>query len=189
MLYGRYKQARDASWQTLIDFGVCSLPVVPLDICEQAGIGVYKNSDAHMLVGTEIGLSLYYKNAFRIIIDDSQIKTRVRFTLAHELGHILLGHVLIDTPRGRTFDITKTSEETEADVFASRILAPACVLWGINAQTTEQIASVCNISHEAAMIRAERMEILRKRNMFLTSPLERKLYEQFEEYIRNNQFD
>jgi len=186
MLYGRYKQTRDASWLTLIDFNICSLPVALLDICEQAGIGVYKNSDAHMLMGTEIGLSLYYKNAFRIIIDDSHIKTRVRFTLAHELGHILLGHMLIDTKRGRTFDITKTPEETEADVFAARLLAPACVLWGINAQTTEQIASVCNISHKAAAIRAERMEVLRKREKFLTSPLEQQVYKQFENYIQNN---
>ncbi len=186
MLYGRYKQTRDASWQTLIDFNICSLPVVPLDICEQADIGVYKNSYAHMLVGTEIGLSLYYKDAFRIIIDDSQIKTRRRFTLAHELGHIFLGHMLIDTPRRRTFDIAKTSEETEADVFASRLLASACVLWGINAQTAEQITSVCDISREAAAIRAERMAMLRKRGKFLTSPLEQRVYKQFEDYIQSH---
>lgn len=71
-------------------------------------------------------------------------------------------------------------------MFAARLLAPACVLWGINAQTAEQIATVCNISHEAAKIRAERMEVLRKRGKFLTSPLERQVYKQFENYIENN---
>lgn len=186
MIYGKYKQSRNASWETLIEFGINSLPVIPLDICKQAGIMVYKNSDAQLLTGTQIGLSFYHNGSFRIIIDDTQILTRRRFTLAHELGHIFLGHLLVDTPQGRTFDTSKPEIEQQADVFASRLLAPACVLWGINAQTAEQIAKMCNISHEAAKIRAERIEVLRKRGKFLTSPLERQVYKQFENYIENN---
>lgn len=186
MIYGKYKQSRNASWETLIEFGINTLPVIPLDICKQAGIMVYKNSDAQLLTGTQIGLSFYHNGSFRIIIDDTQILTRRRFTLAHELGHIFLGHLLVDTPQGRTFDISKPEIERQADVFASRLLAPACVLWGINAQTAEQISEVCSISHEAARIRAERMEVLRKRGKFLTSPLERQVYQQFENFIENN---
>ncbi len=186
VLYGKYKQSRNASWETLIEFGINSLPVVPLNICKQAGIKVYKNSAVQILTGTQIGLSFYHSGNFNIIIDDKQILTRRRFTLAHELGHIVLGHILIDTPQGRTFDISKPEIERQADIFASRLLAPACVLWGINAQTAEQIATICNISHEAAVIRAERMEILRKRGKFLTSPLERQVYKQFEDYIKGN---
>ncbi len=189
MLYGKYKQSRDASWETLIEFGINSLPVSPLNICKQAGISVYKNSVAQKLTGTQIGLSSYHNGSFRIIIDDTQILTRRRFTLAHELGHIVLGHILVDTPQGRTFDTSKPEIERQADVFASRLLAPACVLWGMNAQTAEQIASVCNISHEAAAIRAERMDVLRKRGKFLLSPLERQVYKQFESYIQNNRFE
>lgn len=162
---------------------------MPLDICNQAGIKVYKNSDVQLLKGTQIGLSFYHNGIFRIIIDDKQIVTRRRFTLAHELGHIVLGHLLVDTLQGRTFDTSKPETERQADVFASRLLAPACVLWGINANTAEQIASICNISHEAAKIRAERMEILRKRGKFLTSPLERQVYKQFENYIKNNRLE
>ena len=186
MIYGKYRQSRNASWETLIEFGVNSLPVMPLDICRQAGIKVYKNSDVRLLTGTQIGLSFYHNGSFRIIIDDKQIVTRRRFTLAHELGHIVLGHILVDTPQGRTFDSSRPETERQANVFASRMLAPACVLWGINAQTTEQIATVCNISYEAAKIRAERMEVLRERGKFLTSPLECQVYQQFESYIKNN---
>lgn len=89
----------------------------------------------------------------------------------------------------RRENIVKSADETEADMFAARLLAPACVLWGINAQTAEQIATVCNISREAAKIRAERMEVLRKRGKFLTSPLERQVYQQFESYIQNNRLN
>lgn len=186
VIYGKYKQSRDASWETLIEFGINSLPVMPLDICNRAGIKVYKNSDVQLLAEAQIGLSFYHDGSFRIIIDDTQIITRRRFTLAHELGHIVLGHLLVDTPQGRIFDTSKPEAERQADVFASRLLAPACVLWGINAQTAEQIATACNISHEAATIRAERMEVLRKRGKFLTSPLEQQVYKQFENYIENN---
>lgn len=186
VIYGKYRQSRNASWETLIEFGVNSLPIMPLDICRQAGIKVYKNSDVRLLTGTQIGLSFYHNGCFRIIIDDRQIVTRRRFTIAHELGHIVLGHVLVDTPQGRTFDSSKSETERQANVFASRLLAPACILWGINAQTAEQIASICNISYEAAIIRSERMEVLRKRGKFLTSPLERQVYQQFESYIKNN---
>lgn len=68
-------------------------------------------------------------------------------------------------------------------MFASRLLAPACVLWGLNFHTAEEIAKVCNISITAAQIRAERMDMLYKRNKFLISPLERKVYEQLKGFI------
>jgi len=71
-------------------------------------------------------------------------------------------------------------------VFASRFLAPACVLWGLNVHTAADIARICEISAEAAGIRAKRMAELYKRNMFLTSPLERRVYGQFEKFIEQN---
>lgn len=76
--------------------------------------------------------------------------------------------------------------EQEANVFAARILAPACVLWGINARTPEDIMRICNISREAAEYRAVRMIELYKRNKFLTSQLERRVYMQFQDYIAKN---
>lgn len=68
-------------------------------------------------------------------------------------------------------------------MFASRLLAPACVLWALDARTPEEIASLCKISHQAAAFRAERMELLYRRGKFLASPLERKVYEQFSKFI------
>lgn len=186
LIYGKYQQSRNASWETLIDFGINSLPVVPLDICKRAGIKVYKNSVMNVLTDTQLGLSYYDKGAFRVIIDDTQILTRRRFTLAHELGHIVLGHLLVDTPQGRVFDTSKPDIEVQADIYASRLLAPACVLWGLDLHTPQEIAEVCNISLQAATIRAERMEILYNRNKFLTHPLERRVFENFSEYIKNN---
>ena len=74
--------------------------------------------------------------------------------------------------------------ETAANQVAARILAPACILWGLNLCKPEEIAQVCDISKQAATFRAERMEILYQRAMFLTSPLERQVYEQFLPFIK-----
>lgn len=50
-------------------------------------------------------------------------------------------------------------------------------------RTAQDIASVCDISITAAKIREARMAVLYERNKFLTSPLERKVYENFKEFI------
>ncbi|MDE6580289.1 MAG: ImmA/IrrE family metallo-endopeptidase [Ruminiclostridium sp.] len=120
-------------------------------------------------------------------MDDENTVHRCRFTIAHEFGHIFLGHHLRYCGyHTRTFNINRPQTESEADIFASRLLSPACVLWGLNLHKAEDIAKCCNISITAAKIRAERMELLYKRNKFLVSPLERKVYEQFRDFIEKN---
>lgn len=73
--------------------------------------------------------------------------------------------------------------EYQAERFAIDILAPACVLWGLNLHTTKDISEVCNISMASAQRRAERMETLYRRNMFLSHPLERQAFQQFKKFI------
>lgn len=184
--YARYKNARDAAWQALIDFKVCELPVSLSTICRELNISLLEDSQAHELRPTESGIALIQNGKWYIIFDDTDIRGKQRFTIAHELGHILMGHALRSGYYTRKSNIVKPSDETEADMFAARLLAPACVLWGINAVTAEQIATACDISHSAAAYRAERMDLLRRRGKFLTSPLERQVYKQFEIYIQNN---
>ncbi len=184
--YKRYQNARDAAWKTLIDFHVCELPVSLSRICKDLGIAILDNKQANELQPGENGIAVMQNDKWYIIFDDTDIYGKQRFTIAHELGHILMGHEMKNGYYTRRDNISKPADETEADIFASRLLAPACVLWGINACTAEQISEVCSISHAAATIRAERMEVLRKRGKFLTSPLERQVYKQFENYIENN---
>lgn len=186
MIYGLYKNARDGAWRCLIDFKVSELPVSPLKIAHEAGVKVVKNSDVNELSAHESGISLYDDVQWYIIYDDTNSKQRSRFTIAHELGHIFLGHELKKGFYARTFDTSKPAAEQEADVFASRLLAPACVLWALKAYTTPEISSLCDISTAAAQVRSERMSVLVKRNKFFTSPLEREVYRNFETYIKKS---
>lgn len=186
MIYGAYKNVRNSAWKCLIDFKVCELPVKPAVIAKTAGIKLIKNSDVHELDLHESGKSIYDGSQWYVIYDNENTRQRCRFTIAHELGHIFLGHQLRKGYHARTFDITKPAVEQEADAFAARLLAPACVLWALEAHSAEEISALCDISKMAAQIRAERMEILYKRNKFLASSLERKVYDNFSDFIKNN---
>lgn len=185
--YRKYAHVRDAAWQTLIDYDVRRLPVSLSAICRSAGIKLLKNSAAHMLREGEFGVSVKQGNVWYIVYDDSDTIQRGRFTVAHELGHIFLGHEMLYGYHTRKTNIAKPAAETEADMFAARLLAPACVLWGIGAETAEEIAAVCNISYTAADIRSRRLAVLRSRGKFLSSQLEKSVYQNFSEYIQTNQ--
>ncbi len=184
MIYGKYKNARNAAWRCLIDFNITELPVKPTLISKAAGIKVIKNSLVHELTSHESGASLLDGAQWYIIYDDKKTRGHCRFTIAHELGHIFLGHELRKGYHARTFDTSRPAVEQEADVFASRLLAPACVLWALDVHTAAEIARLCDISQNAAQIRADRMEILYPRNKFLTSPLEQSVYKNFSGYIQ-----
>lgn len=185
-VYGVYKKARNASWQALIDNKVDSLPVDIVQIVRNNGIQLLKNSQAKELRSGEAGISVFDGTQWYIVYDDSVSLGRKRFTVAHEIGHIFLGHPLVAGFHARTTGGKLPQTENEANIFASRFLAPACVLWGLNVHTAADISRICEISKEAAEIRAKRMVELYKRNMFLTSPLERRVYEQFKGFIDSN---
>ena len=93
MNYGCYKNARNASWHCLIDYKINSLPVKVSRIAKQADITLLKNSAVNLLNNSESGTTLMQNDKLYIIYADEQSAQRCRFTIAHELGHIFLGHL------------------------------------------------------------------------------------------------
>lgn len=184
-VYGIYKNVRDSAWQCLIDFNVSSLPVDLLQIANMANINVLKNSRVRELSGNESGVAILDGNKWYLIYDDASTIGRRRFTIAHELGHIFLGHEMVNGYHGRSIATDKPQNEREADMFAARLLAPACVLWGLGLSSADEIAAACNISNAAARMRADRMTILYERDKFLAHPLEQKVYKQFTSFIES----
>lgn len=197
MNYDDYKRARDLSWRVLIDLNATELPIKTSAICAKYGVVLrsYKSGKPLIeLLGLtqqcEIsdGFAVRSGSRYLVFYNGEQIPGRIRFTIAHELGHILLGHLQPEgyTVQNREPDPADTPEEHAANVFASRLLAPACVLHGLGAVTPEQIAEVCDISLTAARFRARRMGILEQRGTFGLSPMERQVYQQFADYIAKN---
>ncbi len=178
--YEIYKNVRNASWQCLIDCCITSLPTNLANICKHFNIRIIENSSLkiHQLKDNERGKIMIFQNQLILVVRDTDPMYIQRYTIAHEIGHILLG---------------KDIYEYEAERFAIGILAPSCVLWALNIHEPEDIAKLCKISITAARIKAKRMADLYHREQewlktkgfscFLLTDLERKVYEQFKPFI------
>lgn len=73
----------------------------------------------------------YDDNAYFIVYNDSKPHKRIRFTIAHELGHILLGHLedsITEIDRGGISAELYEELENQADVFAGNFLAPPILI-------------------------------------------------------------
>lgn len=199
MDYSKYQKSRDLSWKILHKCNIKELPVKVSAICKLMHIKVVsyekgreffdkfnlhantRNSDGFIFGG-----AIFYNHTCSI--------ARQRFTVAHELGHIVLhnGNGLYN----REPSENDNPIEQEANVFASRLLAPACVLWGIGVASATQISEICNISMQSAEFRFKRLQHLYNREQqfisrygkscFLQSPLERSVYDKFRRFINEN---
>lgn len=204
MNYQNYQNSRNAAWQILIDTGTCRLPVRITRICNHYGIGVYTYAHGrhlmqklgllHRAAETD-GFAVRAEGKYLVFFDRTMPDARCRFTIAHELGHVFLGHIPGSEPTAINCEPGPTDDPREqaANVLAARVLAPACVLHAAGLETAEQIAEACDISITAARFRAARLKKLAGRDAefkgrygrgcYLLSPLERQVLDQFADYI------
>lgn len=181
MDYKKYQNARNGAWKILIDQHITQLPVQIVRICRNLDIAVKFNNNLTDKINS--GRSTIIDSKPIIMVAPDCKPQRRRFTIAHELGHIILGHIGEYELINREPSPFDNPIEQEANVFASRLLAPACVLWGCDVQSAEDIAKLCDITPTAAKYRFDRYQILLKRNCFLSHPLERAVYSQFTDFI------
>lgn len=195
--YKDYQNVRDAAWRILLDCRIGRLPVDVREICRHLGCKLYSYDAGWKIISAfklneqvekSDGFTVLYRDVPYIFYSGSTPEARQRFTIAHEIGHIVLGHVGEGkyTIMNREPSLRDSADETQANQFAARILAPACVLNALDAVEAEQISSLCGISHQAAEFRAERMKQLRARGKFLSHPLEREVMRQFEPFVRSH---
>lgn len=203
MDYKNYKESRDIAWGLLIKYNVKSLPVKISEICRGEGIRIRSFGQSGELLRTlgfekstqgNDGFAVILESRGYIFYNEACSPQRQRFTVAHELGHFVSGDVgEIPTLRNKEPEEGDNDIEHKANVIAARLLAPACVLWGLGVHSAREISKLCDISTQAAEWRARRMETLYKReeeflktkgkSCFLLSPSERRVYEQFLPFI------
>ena len=191
MYYVDYKKVRNKTWEVLLNCKINSLPVNLAAVAIQYDIKIIPYSSTsfvHALKQEALsgdGFSANVKDKKIIFINDRiSNNSRRRFTLAHELGHCILGHPL-DNIQFRTneFYDSKYALEAEANVFARDLLMPAVVLAKMDIHNVDEIVKLCKVSNQSATIRAKRLEKLSERNMFCTYPHEKAVAEQFKEYV------
>ena len=180
----KYQKSRNMSWEILLKGNVRELPVNIVELCRKLGIAVKYYDKLEQ--GNDGKCTVINKQPI-ILVRQECNRQRKRFTVAHELGHILLGHVRKYELVNREISPNDNPIEQEANVFASRLLAPACVLWGLKVQSADEISQLCDISPTAAEYRWQRLQELYKRNKFLVAPLEREVFNQFQKFILDRQ--
>lgn len=78
--------------------------------------------------------------------DTCSVGTRL-FSLAHEIGHIVLRHIATGV---RGYDASDTAQEREADAFAYTLLAPLDALRAARVRTVKQIQRMTLLDRERA---------------------------------------
>jgi Zn-dependent peptidase ImmA (M78 family) len=94
------------------------------------------------------------KNEYVIFYNDRKNKYRIRWTLAHELGHYILGHNITNAKtklmRYSLSDNQYKIYEKEADCFARTLLAAPQIVSNFEISNHIDLSTICMISHEAA---------------------------------------
>lgn len=153
-----------------------SLPINPFDVCNKLCVPVVSYSEAcdygfHAIIQKISCVDVdgfCYKddsNHFVIFYDDARTpKERINFTIAHELGHIVLGHLKNVTMRPRYMTNRRNDpREREADAFAGELIRPPILFVLIGWQLPHHIRAICNITYEAAAVCSKQVQILRKK--------------------------
>ena len=175
-----YYNIRDSAWLFLIKNKVKELPLDLEEICKNNNyllipINEYKD---HKFIKHKIDEEAYttiYNNTYIIFYKSDNID-RCRFSICHEIGHIVLHHI----------DALNCKEyERQANMFASRILMPMCVLHELHITHSSEIEKLCKVSAQSAKYRFVRYQALKRRNKFYTSKLEKKVIKNFKNYIKN----
>lgn len=105
-------------------------------------------------IQSEDAVTCYKKGKpYRISYDDSKInKQRIRWNLAHELGHCVLNH--LDNSQCYTSNELNDKEysiyEAEANLFAAELLSNLCILDYYNISSEKDIMRICDLSKQAA---------------------------------------
>lgn len=141
--------------------GICTLPVDIKCIARRQGINIYTYREFGKMTRRNVrylyneygpdGFSAVSSAGRRMIVyNEQRAPGRIRWTLAHEFAHHLLGHV-VPASRGGT----QSPEEREADRFAKQLLAPLPVLFACEIHSAAEVARVTRLSVEASRYRLQ----------------------------------
>ena len=206
--YRKYQEARDTAWRALLQLEEKTLPVDAEALARKSGAEVLPWPDPVQeerlfslleRAGGGNCVSLRIRGRWHIFLRlDWLDGSRRRFSVAHELGHILLEHetralmpgVHVFAGAENDGDLILDPQDLAdyaADIFAIRLLSPACILHELHTDTAGGIAALCGLPPRAAALRAERMELLNQRNAFYKNPLERQVRDAFLPFLRARQ--
>lgn len=179
-----FTNLRNMAWEFLIANRIYSLPLDMPKIARNNGweLMPYERLNAKLkrlfkehitqLTGFTIEADGKY-----FICYNQNIKTQeIRFTIAHEMGHILLNHLHIEDEH---------NFEQEANMFAYRLLMPLCVMKECGLTNSVEMMKLCGVNIPDAEMNFYRFQELTSRDEYYLINLERLLKSQFFGFINN----
>lgn len=139
------------------------------------------------LLTSDDGCTDYFKplNRYIIYYNDLNNKSpnRIRWTLSHELGHILCGHYSTNT---RIFSESMTEEEydfkeSEANHFTALLLSNPVILDKLKVRRSSDIETYCSLSYQAAKYRYKSYKNWSKYKILTSS--DRVILRNFQNYL------
>lgn len=139
------------------------MPVPIIDIANEVGADVFESELNESISGYVCKADT---GKYEIVVNESHPATRKRFTIAHEIAHILLHGSILSTQK-KLEDFSKRSAvltrqkgtnskiEREADKLAAELLMPEDIfkqVWN-SSDSVEEVAKYFNVSQAAATVR------------------------------------
>jgi len=126
-------RARDTARQIIHNYEITQPPIRVEEIAHSQGIEIVR----HRFEGPESGFALRDGNRRIIGLNTQTSRRRQRFTVAHELGHLLLheGKIIVDQAvlrvdlRNDISSMGTDVEEIEANAFAATLLMPETIVF------------------------------------------------------------
>ena len=154
----RRKFSINCAYKFLISNKVVDFPVDVFEIIDNNGWGLMTDIEYMKAKGVDRWeIEEMMQNGDAMVVLEKGLYTivykirfpkRVRFSLAHEIGHIVMNH-LIEFPIVESVELYDALEK-EADVFATRLLSPPVVMWEEGIETLESVISFFNVSKSCA---------------------------------------
>lgn len=164
----RFEYAKRVGRDFVKSLGLSSYPIDPIDIIYRMK-WQYEIDDLH----GEEGYTFYNpsNDQYMIVIDNSQqvSKQRCKFTIAHEIGHILLCHYT-------TFDMHAMDDEAigvldvEANIVAGEILMPYLSIRKNEGRSISYLAHKYDVTNSAMETRLRFLGLSRIHDIACESP-------------------
>lgn len=149
----RYDEIVNIVTSLLTELNINSIPIDPFEIAALCNIGIVSYSTFSqekqklLFARSKEGFCFETDYGFMILYNDKRSISRIRFTIAHELGHIMLEH-------------SQESElaEAEANFFAKHLLAPPVLVQLIANLGVLEVSDFFSIGIEFAKYAVEQAE-------------------------------
>lgn len=184
LLTRRYEEIKKEIKKFFIRYGIDTFPFDPFEICKKMNIELVKYSTLSLhakmklyATGNSDAVScIDSNNKIMIFYNDIKLPERIRFSLMHELGHIVLEHLE-----------RSAIAEIESNFFAAYSLAPTAIIDYFNPSTPQEIAKRFYVSTECAENRMEQYKLWKDKGQYSYYSCDEEFLPLFKDYLQGGE--